>query len=163
MTAESASRPVRWRRGRGSTEWPEGDQAYAALLDTLTQDLLDTEATRLEMEATSRRGMADVLEEEQELRRNQLAEARRELDGFRDALRDARARGGPTGTAEVPYDTAIAEQDDMADLLIQYLVRPGYAEVRTEEPDPGHHVYHIRVDWDRLLPLATEQGSHFAL
>lgn len=163
MTAESASRPVRWRRSRAASDWPEDDRAYAALLDALTHDLLDTEATRLELEATSRRGMADVLEEEQDLRRTQLAEARGELDGFRAALRDARTRSGATGTAEVAYDAAIPEQDEMADLLIQYLVRPGYAEVRTEEPDAGHHVYHIRVDWERLLPLAGEQGQHFAL
>lgn len=162
MAAESASRPVRWRRGRTGA-WPEDDRAYASLMDALTHDLLETESTLLEMEATSRREMADVLEEEQELRRSHLAEARRELDGFRDALRDARARSGPSGAGEVPYDARVPEQDEMADLLIQYLVRPGYAEVRTEEPEPGQHVYHIRVDWDRLLPLAREQSQHFAL
>ena len=163
MAAESGSRPVRWRRGRGAAEWPEDERAYAALLDALTHDLLDTEATRLELDATSRRGMADVLEEEQKLRRDHTDDARRELDQFRTALRDARARSGEDGRAEVPYDAARPDQDEMADLLIQYLVRPGYAEVRTEERASGQHVYHVRVDWDRLLPLAREQGHPFVL
>ena len=163
MAADSASRPVRWRRGRGRVDWAEDDRAYAALLDALTRDLIETEATRIELQATSRRNMADVLEEEQEVQREQLDDARRELDGFRAALRDARARSGHNGTAEVPYDSSDPAQDEMADLLIQYLVRPGYAEVRTEEPRPGRHVYHIRVDWERLTPLAHEQGHSLSL
>jgi hypothetical protein len=163
MPADPASRPVRWRRGRGRVSWTEDDRAYATLLDALTHDLIETEATRLELDASSRRNMADVLEEEQELERDQLEDARRELDGFRTALRDARARGGERGASEVAYDAARPDQDEMADLLIQYLVRPGYAEVRTEEPEPGRHVYHIRVHWDRLAPLAGERGPSLAL
>jgi hypothetical protein len=161
MAANTPVRATRWQRGRRTIDWAEDERAYAALLDALTLDLIDTEATRLEMDAASRRGMADVLEEEQRRRREQLEEARRELEGFRDALRDARARG--RGGAEVPYDPVRPEQDEMADLLIQYLVRPGYAEVRTEEVEPDHHIYHIRIDWDRLLPLAREQGHPVGL
>jgi hypothetical protein len=43
-------------------------------------------------------------------------------------------------------------------VLIQYLVRPGYAEVRTEEPAAGSYVYYIRVNWSKLRALAEEQG-----
>ena len=163
MAADSTSRPARWQRGRARIDWSEDERAYAALLDALTRDLIDTEATRIELQASSRRNMADVLEEEQQLQREQLDDARRELDGFRAALRDARERSGEDGATEAAYDSARPEQDEMADLLIQYLVRPGYAEVRTEEPEPGHHVYYIRVDWQRLLPLADEQGHPLAL
>ena len=163
MAADSGSRPVRWRRGRGRIDWAADDRAYAELLDALTHDLIETESTRIEMQATSRRSMADVLEEEQDVQREQLEDARRELSGFRDALRDARARSGENGKTEVPYDSSDPRQDEMADLLIQYLVRPGYAEVRTEEPRPGRHVYHIRVDWERLAPLAADQGHSLAL
>ena len=46
----------------------------------------------------------------------------------------------------------------MADVLIQYLVRPGYAEVRTEEPEHERYVYYIRVDWARLRSLSEAQG-----
>jgi len=163
MTSESAAREARWRRGQGTIDWPEDERAYAALLDALTRDRADTEAALLEMDARARRGMADVLEEEQRNRRDQLEEARGELTAFRAALEDARARSGADGLAEVSYDPSQPEQDQQADLLIQYLVRSGYAEVRTEEPDEGHHVYWLRIDWDRLRPLAREQGHPFRL
>jgi hypothetical protein len=161
MAPESGARAARWRRGQRDIDWAEDERAYAALLDALTRDLIETETTKLEMDARSRRSMADVLREEQQVRRDHLAEARSELRQFRAALRDAWERGGEGG--EVAYDAGVPEQDEQADLLIQYLVRSGYAEVRTEEPQPGHHVYFIRVDWERLLPLAREQGHPFEL
>jgi hypothetical protein len=42
--------------------------------------------------------------------------------------------------------------------LIQYLVRPGYAEVRTDEPSPGQYVYYVQVYWDRVRELAEAIG-----
>ena len=53
----------------------------------------------------------------------------------------------------------IVNEDSAADVLIQYLVRPGYAEVRTDEPQPGRYVYYIRVDWTRLREFAQQQGN----
>ena len=50
-----------------------------------------------------------------------------------------------------------------AELLIQYLVRPGYAEVRTEETEPWQYRYWIRVAWDRLRQLAVEAGHRLPL
>jgi hypothetical protein len=78
-------------------------------------------------------------------------------------MTDVRARGGADGQAEVSYDSAVPTQNTAADVLIQYLVRPGYAEVRTEEPEPGHYVYYIRVDWLRLRELARAQGHPIQL
>ena len=63
----------------------------------------------------------------------------------------------------MPYDSREASQDAAADVLIQYLVRPGYAEVRTDEPQPERYVYYIRVDWPRLRNLAREQGHPIAI
>jgi hypothetical protein len=48
-------------------------------------------------------------------------------------------------------------------MLIQYLVRPGYAEVRTEEREPWQYRYWIRVAWDRLRLLAAEAGHRLPL
>jgi hypothetical protein len=56
----------------------------------------------------------------------------------------------------VPYDGADPRRDAQADLLIQYLVRPGHADVRTEEPRPGQYVYWIQVHWDELRRLVEE-------
>ena len=63
----------------------------------------------------------------------------------------------------MPYDSRKPTEDNAADVLIQYLVRPGYAEVRTEEPEPGHYVYYIRIDWPRLRDLAKDQGHPITL
>jgi hypothetical protein len=107
-----------------------------------------------EINAPAQPSAADV----KKLERAELDEARRELHGFRDALADVHHRSGGDERTEVPFDSRNPEQDAAADVLIQYLVRPGYAEVRTSEPTAEHYVYNIRVDWSRLRKLSEEQG-----
>ena len=152
-----------WLRGFGALDWRADERAWVALLDALTRDRLEVEAVERELTTTSRRSLADVQEDQERAARDELAEARHELDDFRAALQDVHARGGPDGAAEVAYDSRESVQNQRADLLIQYLVRPGYAEVRTEEPQPEQYVYHIRVDWPRLRALAEEQGHRIEL
>ena len=147
-----------WLSGFGALDWRTDERGYAALLDALTRDLIEVESAERERLATSRRSLAELQEDSERAARDELAEARGELDGFRAAMDDVRARGGPDGGAEVAYDSGEADQNRLADVLIQYLVRPGYAEVRTEEPEPQHYVYHIRVDWPRLRGLAETIG-----
>jgi hypothetical protein len=150
--------PQRWLSGFGALDWRTDERAFASLLDALTRDRLEVEAVEREMQATSRRSVAEVQADQHRAERDELAEARRELNDFRTALADARERGGPDGQSEVPYDGRVPAQNLAADVLIQYLVRPGYAEVRTEEPEAGAYVYYIRVDWPRLRGLAEAQG-----
>jgi hypothetical protein len=149
--------PGRWLSGFGSLDWRGDERGLASLLDALTRDRLEVEAVERERAAAPRRSLADVQQAQQRAERDELAEARRELDDFRAALSDIFRRAGGR-SAEVAYDSAKPEQNLAADVLIQYLVRPGYAEVRTEEPQPGHYVYDIRVDWARLRQLAEAQG-----
>jgi hypothetical protein len=153
----------RWLSGFGALDWRTDERAYAALLDALTRDRLEVEAVEREMQATSRRGLHDIQEEQQRAERSELAEAQRELHDFRSAMTDVRQRGGTDGRAEVPYDSRDQIQNAAADLLIQYLVRPGYAEVRTDEPQPGQFVYYITVDWPGLRELAETQGHPLPL
>jgi hypothetical protein len=153
----------RWLSGFGALDWRTDERAYATLLDALTRDRLDVEAVEREMQATARRSLADVQEAQQRAEKDELAEARRELTDFRSALTDVRQRAGQDGSAEVPYDSREETQNQAADVLIQYLVRPGYAEVRTEELQPEQYVYFIRVDWPRLRALAESQGHPIAL
>jgi hypothetical protein len=156
----NAPRP-RWPARSINAAWSKEEKPYAAMLDALTRDLVETEATRVELDASARRPMADVLEEEEQLERTELDDAREELMSFRAALDDARNRSRGRNDVEVPFEDADPVQDARASLLIQYLVRTGYAEVRTEDPAPGRHVYYLRVDWDRLKPLAEPQGDLF--
>jgi hypothetical protein len=155
--------PRRWLSGFGTLDWRTDERGYAALLDALTRDRLETEAVERERLATSRRSLAELQEDQQRVARDELAEARDELDEFRAAITDVRARGGPDGVGEVGYDSDDPDQNQAADVLIQYLVRPGYAEVRTEEPEPEHYVYYIHVDWPRLRSLAESVGHPLTL
>ncbi|HLZ27823.1 MAG TPA: hypothetical protein VKV73_10925 [Chloroflexota bacterium] len=158
------TRPAqRWLSGLGALDWRTDERAYAALLDALTRDRLEVEGVEREMQATALRSLAEVQNDQHRAERSELAEARRELHDFRAAMTDVRQRGKPDGQSEVPYDGRDPEQSAAADVLIQYLVRPGYAEVRTEEPQPGHYVYYVTVDWSRLRELADAQGHPIPL
>jgi hypothetical protein len=146
--------PRRWLSGFGAQDWGGDDRAYASLLDALTRDRLETQALEREISAPAQQTAPDAKKAE----RAELDEARRELDEFRAALSDARDRSAGSERTEVAYDSRNPQQDAAADVLIQYLVRPGYAEVRTDEPTPERYVYFIRVDWPRLRDLAEQQG-----
>jgi hypothetical protein len=130
------------------------DRTYAALLDALTRDRVETEALEREISAPAQQEVGDT----ERVEREELDEARRELAEFRTALDETYRKANGDETAEVPYDSARPDEDAAADVLIQYLVRQGYAEVRTEEPRAGSYVYYIRVDWAKLRALAEEQG-----
>lgn len=114
---------------------------------------METEALEREISAP-----ALAVEDPQRFEREELEEARRELAAFRTALDEIHRSAGGDESAEVPYDSTRPDEDAAADVLIQYLVRQGYAEVRTEEPRAGSYVYYIRVDWPKLRALAEEQG-----
>jgi hypothetical protein len=161
--ARQARPSQRWLTGFGALDWRTDERAYAALLDALTRDRLEVEGVERELRASALRSEADVRDDQQRAERSELAEARRELDDFRSAMADVRQRGTADGQAEVPYDSRESVQNTAADVLIQYLVRPGYAEVRTEEPQPGKYVYYIKVAWPRLRELADAQGHPIPL
>ena len=92
----------------------------------------------------------DELEREVETR----ARARELEDPFEAALKAAARRGG----AELRLHSADALQNRMADALIQFLVRPGLASVRTQEPAPGTFIYDVAVDWPSLRRVAAAAG-----
>jgi hypothetical protein len=148
-------RPTRPRRDWATPKWPDDQRVYAALLDALTRDLIDIAGTERQLVAQAEVDPEEMAANQRRLERDEMDEAHRELGAFRAALEEALTRGEG---AEVPFDAADPHQDDLADALIQYLVRPGYADVRTEEPSPGRYVYHVQVDWPKLRTLAAELG-----
>jgi hypothetical protein len=152
--------PIRWLRGLGLIQWGVDERPYASLLEALTLDLAEKQATVDEMESTSRRDPADMAEAHEELTEDVLERARGELGTFRVALDDLAARGG---TGEAAYDSADPVQNAQADALIQFVVRPGYGQVRTEEPTPGRYVYNLQADWPRLRQLAADTGHPLPL
>jgi hypothetical protein len=150
-----------WLRGLGSFEWAPNDQPYAALLEALVRDRAEDELLVREMEATSRVDMGELQQDRREIAEADLERARGEVGSFRTALERAWSQGGPDG--EVPFDSADPVQNAQVDALIQYVVRPGYGEVRTEEPHPNAFLYNLRLDWPRLRALAEAQGHPLPL
>jgi hypothetical protein len=150
--APSGAYRQRWRLGFGALTWRTEDRAYAGLLEALTRErelvLRQTQELDAPAAPLPKRGINADLERG----------ARAELAVFRAAVEDARTRGSPDGLAEVAYDSRSPDQDTWADILIQYLVRLGYADVRTEELEPWHYLYSIRIHWERLRQLARDEG-----
>ena len=87
-----APAPRRWLSGTGALDWRSDERGLASLLDALTRDRIEAETAEAERQATSRRSLADLQEDRERAARDELAEARRELDTFRAAIEDARAR-----------------------------------------------------------------------
>jgi hypothetical protein len=153
-----------WLRGLGSFEWAPNDQPFAVLLEALVRDRAEDELLVREMEATSRVDMGELHQDRKEIAEADLERARGEVGTFRTALEDAWRRGGDGGDGgEVPYDSANPVENAQVDALIQYVVRPDYGEVRTEEPQPNRFVYHVRVDWPRLRALGEAHGHPLPL
>jgi hypothetical protein len=146
-----------WRVGFEQLAWRPADRAYAAVLEALTRERTALLEQGRELAAPARPRTTGAISPEQE------RQARAELALFRAALEDARTRSGPRGDLEVPFDSQHPRDDASADMLIQYLVRPGYAEVRTEETEPWQYRYWIRVGWDRLRQLAAQTGHRLPL
>ena len=150
-TSQGPARRQRWQLGFGELAWRAEDRAYASLLEALTRErgrvVRQTQELVAPAALTRSRISADL-----------ERSARAELATFRAAMEDARTLSGQDDQAELAYDSRNPEQDAWADILIQYLVRTGYAEVRTDEPEPWHYLYWIRINWDRLRELARAEG-----
>ncbi len=95
---------------------------------------------------------------------NQTIEADRERHrvaelgpAFADGLRRAYAahRAGEPGLA---LDDRRADENAIADALVQFLVRPHLATSHSEQTEPNHYLYHVAVDWPRLTQFASESG-----
>ena len=135
--------------------FPDRGRPVASLLDALVWFFkLPAETTLVEADATARRPMAEVLEEEQDLADEELDRARERLADFEAGLDRARA----AGPGEVPFDSRDPEQDRLAGALITYLVATEFATVRTEDLPGDQYRYHIAVDWPRLDAFAARLG-----
>jgi hypothetical protein len=139
------------------------DRAYGALVQALARQLASEEAVAMEMDSTARRPMEEIKESGQTVEAEIQAEARRRVGVFRAALEDAFVRSGGDPRREASYDSADPGQDQMADVLIQYLVRTNFAQVRTTDRGPGQYVYALTIAWDRLRHLAEQEGHPLPL
>lgn len=76
---------------------------------------------------------------------------------FEDGLVQAWRRFRKGGD-ELLLDDRKADENLIADALIQLLVRFDLAASRTEQTDPMHYCYYISIDWPKLRTIATSAG-----
>ena len=131
------------------------DSRLRQLLTTLVNEYavpLDEKNAELSNPAADQVGAASP--EEAALENDARARARALGEPFEAGLKAAVRRGG----AGLRLQSGDPIQSRIADALIQFLVRPKLASVRTEEPAPGQYVYDVSVDWPALRRVAAEAG-----
>lgn len=132
--------------------------AFAELLDLIVRDYAITDAQKdVDLNAPADEP-ATVIEADKRHIVSEAAERAREMfPSFRTGLVLA-FEAQALGRHEIRLDDRDAEQNAIADALIAYLVRFGFAESRSEETGPGHYDYFISVSWDSLYRLAESAG-----
>lgn len=131
------------------------DRLEHLLKDLLQRQLVSLEQRDVLLNAGSRtRG--DVLEADQGIARKREEQRVAELHpAFKAALHRA-YRAKLAGQLSVAFDDRRPDENQMAEALIQFLVRLDLAGTHTDQPEPGHYVYHIAVDWPKLGARARE-------
>jgi hypothetical protein len=97
--------------------------------------------------------MGDILENEQEIRVDELDRADAAAADLGEALRAAWLAGG-----QITLDSRDPDQDRLAGAIISTLVASDFATVQTEELGDEAYRYAVAVDWPKLDALAAEVG-----
>lgn len=115
---------------------------------------LDRTVTELETRADQRPA---VVSDPASVREGELSQARRYDAAFARGLRAAWAAQS-AGTGALLLDDRTAGENETAEALIRYLVRPDLATVETSDVAPGHYRYRVQVDWPAVEAVATRAG-----
>lgn len=108
----------------------------------------------IELEATPTQEVNEDLERIERARKRGQSE---DIRPFSRALVYA-YQNVQAGKPTVDLRQSVPEEDDMADAMIQYLVKPDLATVITEDAGNNNYIYHIEVDWNALDTVAREVG-----
>ena len=84
--------------------------------------------------------------------------ARREIDRA-DELANAFSRGlARAQSGLIVLDDRNADENEIADALIHFLVRQDLATSRAVETEPNHYRYRVLINWKKLQTVAQEAG-----
>ena len=128
------------------------------LLNYLAErEIIHREQKEVQLSAGPREPAETVVANQQIVRERERERIAELGPAFAAGLRRAYAvrRGGQ---ATLVLDDRRADENAMADALIQFLVRPDLAASHTDQTEPNHYAYHVTVDWARLAQLAAEAG-----
>lgn len=131
-------------------------------IDRLLHALIEREILRTDQKSVQMTSGARVSAETVDA--NQQIEIERERNraselasAFKSGLQRAYATRR-AGEAELTLDDRRADDNAIADALVQFLVRPQYATSHSEQTEANHYLYHVTIDWPRLQQFAEESG-----
>jgi hypothetical protein len=124
--------------------------------------MIEREITRIDQKsvqlAAGARTPAETVDANQVIELDREHERATELGpAFAEGLRRASA-ARHAGQNDLALDDRHADENTIADALVQFLVRPHLATSHTEQTEPNHYIYRIAIDWSRLAQIATEAG-----
>ena len=129
-----------------------------ALLDYIvTTYVVVDEQKDIDLNAPASESGSDLASEKSEAAERERTRASELYEPFRLGLLAA-YRMRRAGERELPLDDRVPDENAMADALIRFLVSFDLAESRTEETEPMHYVYNVRVDWEKLDDIARRLG-----
>lgn len=131
-------------------------------LDRLLHALIEREIVRMDQKSVQLtagpRVPAETVDANQTIEMERERQRASELGpAFADGLRRAHA-ARQSGSGDLVLDDRRADENAIADALIQFLVRPQLATSHSEQSEPNHYLYHVSIDWARLHRLANEAG-----
>jgi hypothetical protein len=120
-------------------------------------EIIGQEQKDVQLTASSREPGEAIAADVELARQRERQRASTLAPAFAEGLRRAyhAHRDGQHG---LTLDDRRADENAMADALIQFLVRPHLAASHTEPTEPSHYAYTITVDWPRLAQIAAEGG-----
>lgn len=134
------------------------DRDYQRLLDYIvSQYAIVDEQKDIDLNAPSTDPGAELEQEKSEAAQRTREKASGLAQAFQDGIISA-ARMRDTGATELPLDDRDPVQNQIADALIGFLVRYELAESRSQETEPLHYMYYLRIDWDKLDETAALAG-----
>lgn len=150
------------RRRWPARDGPAEEGTVADGIDRLLHALIEREIVRMDQKNVQLTAGPRVSAETVDA--NQVIEVERErhraselAPAFADGLRRAHA-AQQAGTGDLVLDDRRADENAIADALIQFLVRPQLATSHSEQTEPNHYLYHVSIDWPRLQQLARDAG-----
>jgi hypothetical protein len=132
--------------------------AFDGLLDYIVRELVVPDAQKdVDLNATAEETADDIIATKEQKTAGAVDRARALSTPFREGLVLA-FEAQQIGHHEIRLDDRDPTQNAIADALIAYLVGFELAESRSEETEPGHYLYFLSVDWDRLYEVAERAG-----
>jgi hypothetical protein len=129
-----------------------------ALLDYIVASYVVVDEQKdIDLNAPATEAGNDLASEKVEVAERERQRAAALAEPFRQGLLAA-YRMRRMGRDELPLDDRVPDENAMADALIRFLVSFDLAESRTEETEPMHYVYNVRIDWQKLGAVAQRAG-----